>query len=463
MKFSKCSTKFLTVHTPTTATMSPTSVAVAARSAADAVTKLDSSQTLRASTALLRKIHSDEIAKKETSKANLLEDADDADEAEDETPVWLILTTKKHIVDKKRLKPGKIVLPHPYLTTAREGLRICLITADPQQKYKDLIAQSGFPLPLAAQVKRVIGMEKIKSKYKSYESRRQLLSEYDVFLADDRVATYLPKALGKPFFKGGSKRPVPVSLEGKRQSVDEQGNKRRKLAEGGSKVVKSEVRAEDVAKELERALSSALIHLAPSTTTAVKVGVATQTPEQVQDNIDAVVAGLVEKYVPQQWKNVRSVHIKGPNTAALPVWLTDELWEDSKDVLEEAPKANEGKKRKRGALNDDAADVIEVPGPDGKMRRLEKSSTRKIADAQTQPAPVPAKKPKNKPEDDDDADARAVEKAEKAARKKTIKEQKEAARADTAGTKSKNKSIAEPVKLEDASTKKSNRKAQSKA
>ncbi|EMC96628.1 hypothetical protein BAUCODRAFT_42475, partial [Baudoinia panamericana UAMH 10762] len=297
--------------------------------------KLDQTQTLRASTALLRKIQSDEVERKaNAANPNLLADADDAD-AEDQVPVWLVLTTKKHVVDKKRLKPGKIPLPHPYLDISDETLRVCLITADPQRKYKDLISHPAFPVELGSRIKRVLGLEKLKARYKSFESRRQLLGEYDVFLADDRVITYLPQVLGKVFYKGGSKRPIPVSLEGKRQNVDEQGAKRRKLSEGGTKVVKAEVKPQDVAREIEKAASSALVHLAPSTTTAVKVGRATMQPEQLQANVEAVVQGLVQKYVPQQWRNVRSVHIKGPNTAALPIWMAEELWADEQDVLDE--------------------------------------------------------------------------------------------------------------------------------
>ncbi|KAK3046378.1 proteasome-interacting protein cic1, partial [Teratosphaeriaceae sp. CCFEE 6253] len=75
-------------------------------------------------------------------------------------------------------------------------------------------------------------------------------------------------ALGKVFYKGGSKRPIPVSLEGKRQSVDEQGVKRWKLSEGGTKVTKLDAKPADVAREITRAVGSALVHLAPSTTTA---------------------------------------------------------------------------------------------------------------------------------------------------------------------------------------------------
>ena len=401
----------------------------------DLVQHIDSNQTARATTALLRKIQSDQATRHATEKPNLLADSDE-DEAEHDVPVWLILTTKKHIIDKKRLKPGKIALPHPYLNTSDPNLRICLITTDPQRKYKDLIADQSFPLDLAKRIGRVIGMSKLKAKYKSFESRRQLLSEYDVFLADDRIITYLPQVLGKVFYKGGSKRPIPVSLEGKRQSRDEQGNKRRKLSEGGTKVVKSEVRPADVAREIERTLSSALVHLAPSTTTAVKVGKSSMEPQQLQDNVEAVTAALVDKFVPQKWRNVRAVHMKGPNTAALPIWLAEELWEDEKDVLDERLPVKPSKKRKRSALADAAAsgeenlEVIEVPGPDGKMRRIEKATVKRNVPE----LPVKSSR-KRKSETRDDADAKAAERAQKAARKEALQKQKVAAKGGVDGVK----------------------------
>lgn len=378
--------------------------------ATTASSPLDSQQTLRATNALLKKLQSEEVVKKDTAeKSDLLADADE-DEVADSVPVWLILSTKKHIIDKQRLKPGKIVLPNPYLDANDETLRICLITADPQRKYKDLIADESFPLELGKRVSRVIGITKLKAKYKSFEARRQLFDEYDVFLADDRVITYLPAALGKVFYKSGSKRPIPVTLEGKRQNIDEKGNKRRKLAEGGSKVTKSDVKASDIAHQIERTLSSTLVHLAPSTTTAVKVGTQAMEPKQLQENIEQVVDTLVERYVPQKWQNVRSVHIKGPNTVALPIWMTTELWEDEKDVLDEPLPVKQSKKRKRGGLAD--SEIIEVPGPDGVMRKLEKPSSGK----------------KSKGVDAEAAESKAAEKEEKAARKQALKEQKDAAK-----------------------------------
>lgn len=418
-------------------TMAPPSTAVTTQSESTLRKyELDPEQTLRAATALLRKIQTDStVQKASTDKASLLADAE-KDDAEDEVPVWLVLTTKKHIIDKKRLKPGKIALPHPYLDAQREGLRICLITADPQRKYKELITHPNFPLELGSKITRVLGLEKLKSKYKSYESRRQLLSEYDVFLADDRVITYLPTVLGKVFYKSGSKRPIPVSLEGKRQNFDEVGNKRQKLAAGGKKVTKTDPVPSTVAAEISKTLSSALVHLAPSTTTAIKVGIASQSPAQIQANVEAVVDGMIDKFVPQKWKNVRAVHIKGPETAALPIWLADELWTDEADVLEEAPVSQAGKKRKRGALAEagqaKAEEVLEVPGPDGKMRKLTRPAApekkRKTLDATAETEAKPAKKRKSEPAEA--VAAKTAEKAEKEERKEALRAQKEKARVD---------------------------------
>jgi ribosome biogenesis protein UTP30 len=48
---------------------------------------------------------------------------------------------------------------------------------------------------------QVIPTSKLKTHYKSYESRRQLLAMYDIFLCDNRIYYRLPKLLGKEFYR----------------------------------------------------------------------------------------------------------------------------------------------------------------------------------------------------------------------------------------------------------------------
>jgi ribosome biogenesis protein UTP30 len=72
---------------------------------------------------------------------------------------------------------------------------VCLITKDPQREYKDLLEQAGVKF-----ISRVVGVEKLKGKFKPFEARRALLRENALFLADDRVIPLLPRLLGKIFF-----------------------------------------------------------------------------------------------------------------------------------------------------------------------------------------------------------------------------------------------------------------------
>lgn len=330
--------------------------------------------------------------------------------------MWLTLTTKRHIADKNRLQPGKIALPHPLIDRDDAQTTICLITADPQRAYKDIVASEAFPEDLRKRVTRVIGFGKLKAKFGQYEAQRKLYSEHDVFLGDERIINRLPKVLGKTFFKTTLKRPIPVVLAAKTPASV-------KKAAAASTNGKKPKRPEDeinaatpaqIAKEIEKALGSALVSLAPTTNTAVRIGYAGWTPEQIADNVEAVVAGLVGKWVPQKWKNVKSIYIKGPETAALPIFLTDELWIDDKDVisndaakaaLEAAAEKKASKKRK--ALGNGAEDAkTEAEEANGEDEAPKKKS----------------KKTKVLPEGDDETVNKQI------ARKASLRKQKAAAK-----------------------------------
>lgn len=73
---------------------------------------------------------------------------------------------------------------------------ICLITKDPQREYKDLLEKHSIKF-----ISRVVGVEKLKGKFKPFEARRLLLKENGLFLADERVIPLLPGLLGNAFFK----------------------------------------------------------------------------------------------------------------------------------------------------------------------------------------------------------------------------------------------------------------------
>ena len=120
---------------------------------------------------------------------------------------------------------------------------ICLITKDPQREYKDLLESHGIRF-----ISRVVGIEKLKGKFKPFEARRMLLKENGMFLADDRVIPLLPKLLGKAFFN--AKKFVCPSI---RVTPSLTSNRSRQP-------VPVRLKRKDLKGELERAVSSTYFH-----------------------------------------------------------------------------------------------------------------------------------------------------------------------------------------------------------
>ena len=258
-------------------------------------------------------------------------------------------------------------MPHPLLT--KKDTRICLITADPPADrptaYKDLVASPAFPESLRAQIPKVIAVSRLKAKFNTFELKRKLLAEYDLFLADERIITGLPVMLGKVFYKSTTKRPVPVDLTGKLRFKGEgrpeknrlNVKKARHTQAGGSSVIGAPA---DVAAEIEKTLSTTLVHLAPSVTTSVKAALADWSGKDVAENVEAIVEKMVEQYIPKKWRGVKSIHIKSPTSAALPIWLADELWSGEDKVLntDETPVVVEKPKAKKRKSVDGAAERV---------------------------------------------------------------------------------------------------------
>ena len=326
-------------------------------------------QAHKASKALLKHINA---ASRPTEKCsgtkNLLEEGQLIQQ-----PIELVLTTKKHIVPQKRLKPAKILLPHAIQSLPT--LSICLITPDPQRKFKDAITDPTFPKALAERITRVIDVKKLEKKYHSFESKRLLLDSHDIFLADDRIVTYLSKILGKTFYDSTSKRPIPLRLQPSKSKEEKLNRKNTALPSAKPPKQTPDLRSiippAQMAHEIERTLSSTIVPLSSSITTVVRIGLSTFTPDQLTANVEAVVGTMIDRFVPSKWKGIRSIHIKGPSTMALPIYLAEELWEDETQVLEEAEierakldastqkeKKRKTKKKKRALLEVDAVEQV---------------------------------------------------------------------------------------------------------
>ncbi|KAJ2904761.1 uncharacterized protein MKZ38_007269 [Zalerion maritima] len=360
---------------------------VPAEEASSAATMVNPDQSLKAAKALIKHMKSAATEKAaQSSKLNPLDEPSEERGASllSETPIILAITTKTFIADTNKLKPGKIPLPHPLITPSTTST-ICLIVADPQRAYKDLVSSSSFPSELRPLVGRVVDYTHLKKKFRTFEAQRQLHSSHDIFLADDRIINRLPKVLGKTFYANTTKRPIPISIS-PRSGSSKTKNSSKGAAKGTG--LRKQIQTSDasalsirishpgaIAREVTKALSCATVHLSASQNTSVRVGYASWDPAHISSNADAVAKALVSKYVPRQWANVRAIYLKGPETTSLPIWLSDHLWtgedavvatplakdeedeEDGQKLLEEAEgggkkkeKANTKKKRKALAL-----------------------------------------------------------------------------------------------------------------
>ncbi|KAJ7465128.1 ribosomal protein L1p/L10e family-domain-containing protein [Mycena latifolia] len=201
-----------------------------------------------------------------------------------EQNIWLNVTVKK-IASAHKFKPVKIPIVHPLVDPRTSA--VCLITKDPQRQYKDLLAEHNIKF-----ISRVVGIEKLKGKFKPFEARRMLLKENGLFLADERVVPLLPKLLGVKWFEA-KKQPIPVCLTRK-----------------------------DLKGELERAISSTYMNQNQGTCTAIKIATVSHKSSQVLENLQAALPVIV-KNIKGGWDNVQSLLLKTNSSAGLPIWSCD--------------------------------------------------------------------------------------------------------------------------------------------
>jgi ribosome biogenesis protein UTP30 len=165
---------------------------------------------------------------------------------------------------------------------------VTLFVKDPQREYKDLLETSNIKF-----ISRVVGLDKLRNKHKTFEAKRLLMKESELFLVDDRVMTEVGKALGKQF-REAKKQPVTVSLVRK-----------------------------DLKGELERAVASTYLTINTGTSLSIKIGTtALHSPTELYDNLIALLPQLAVRLPHGGFENVQSLHIKTSTSVSLPIYNT---------------------------------------------------------------------------------------------------------------------------------------------
>lgn len=245
--------------------------------AAAAVGKLDERLIEKAVTALL------------SYHAKSTEDSKDLLGNETVVQVQLGLEVAPH---RSQVKPIPLNIPHGFLNASDDSgddpPSVCLIVKqESKPAIKELLEK--FPKELAC-VKKVLGLQSLRTKYHDFAQRRELLHSYDVFMADDRILPMLTSALGKIFFKA-KQQPIPIDV----------------------------TRKTSLPFNILKALNRTHVSWSRGTCVLVVAGKTSMDPHKLVQNIVALVPQAVDK-IPRKWANLRSVCIKTPSSMALPVY-----------------------------------------------------------------------------------------------------------------------------------------------
>lgn len=244
-----------------------------------------------------------ETAKEESNKTLLFDNDDET------RNLFLQITTKKFYSSKPNFKPKMIKLTNSYLNPESKSLKTCLIIRDQlitDNEQLETIENANLPT-----LQQIIPLNALKTEYKHYEKRRQLYSEYDLFLVDDALLNSMPTLLGKIFYGNGNKKiPLPIRV------TSTSNNK--------------EFSITTIGNQLSKCLTSTFFLPPVGVNISIKIGTITEDFQQNQ-----LVENLQDVLNHFDKDTLRSVMIKTDHSPALPLYYTEKLYSDE-DVLSDA-------------------------------------------------------------------------------------------------------------------------------
>lgn len=263
-------------------------------------------QALKAIDELKKFLERSKTEKPKSDKKDLFEDADDVPEEHDEkTNLYVKFEFKKYFSNRAVLKPKLIKLTKPYLKENKE-LKTCLFIRDGMvQTEADLDKIESANIPT---LKKILTLKQLKTIYKTYEKRYELLDEYDVFVTDDSILSSLPNTLGKPFYHETPKSPVAVRV-------------------AFNKTPK-ELSIPTLLNQIEKVLNSTAYLPPVGVELTLRVGSLDSkfTAEELYSNIEDVLQQFPKE-------SLITVGLKTTKLPILPLFYTDKLYSEE-DVLE---------------------------------------------------------------------------------------------------------------------------------
>ncbi|XP_062859220.1 ribosomal L1 domain-containing protein 1 [Trichomycterus rosablanca] len=244
-------------------------------SAADEQVPLDHSQVKKAVQALLAYL------KSTSSQKQLLNESQQ---------IGLLFTQWKI---PKQEQTIRIPLPH---AIRNESVDYCLFTRDEpnmtadqtERFYKKLLTQIG-----VNHIPEVISFKTLKTEYKTFESKRRLLGNFEIFLADARIRRRLPSHVGKHFYER-KKAPLSVDLTSKH-----------------------------LARDLERLVQGTTLNITKKGSCCMaRVAHSDMTADEIVENIVTAVKTISSK-LRMTAKSIKTIHLKSQTSVALPIYTSN--------------------------------------------------------------------------------------------------------------------------------------------
>lgn len=166
---------------------------------------------------------------------------------------------------------------------------ICLIVKDESKIIiQDMINE--FPEHLKC-IKKIITLTSLRTKYKEYKNKRELLKLYTLFIADDRILPMLTNILGSTFIKN-KKQPIPIDI-----------TKKSKLVNNINKILSS----------------TFMTYTAGGNCISILAGTTSMSTNHIVNNILSITNNAVIR-MPRKWSNIRNIGIKLPKSTELPIY-----------------------------------------------------------------------------------------------------------------------------------------------
>lgn len=365
------------------------------------------------------------------AKPDLLAEFVDGDDSTPLEPLDLVISTKKYTATKKNMKPFVLPLKYSTRPTGERGtLSICIFTKDPENEYEKALveatsskeaclealqaeeaalkskaagkkkttrgskkaasteddnedavdsddtisaaqAETGLPsleeLASSIQITRVVSLASLRGEFKPYQARRKLISEHDLFFAQDSVLDALPALLGKSFYKSARNTPLVIALSRRtRTQIEAQQKIKLNLLNGKATTeTKEEVSLLKTLQQIYACYTGANYVISPGNQLSVRVGSTRLTPEQNAENIVSAVSTILSQgraVGPSGWANIRGIHVKTPTGPSLPVYIDEVPYVDADaDVVEDEEQLHAQKREREAAAKQERKRKLAEP------------------------------------------------------------------------------------------------------